>query len=146
MSIELDVMKSASEIGLEVSIVNLDRFIWRSRVLDWILRFAKIVSPFDLRIIESDEKPLLLYCPYCGRDNAKRLGDGIWYPRCNHCGQQFMVRNYEVVKDPEPCENECHYCKPYGFVPEAGCPVHDNIVQATIKDCDDWKIGRFMDV
>jgi len=23
------------------------------------------------------------------------------------------------------CDYECHYVEPYGWVPEAGCPVHD---------------------
>lgn len=23
------------------------------------------------------------------------------------------------------CDYECHYCHPYGFAPEVGCPVHD---------------------
>ncbi len=23
------------------------------------------------------------------------------------------------------CPGECHFTVPYGFVPEAGCPVHD---------------------
>ena len=26
----------------------------------------------------------------------------------------------------QPCNNECHFQKPYGFVPEAGCEIHDN--------------------
>ena len=25
----------------------------------------------------------------------------------------------------EVCPAECHYQEPYGFVPEAGCPIHD---------------------
>ena len=31
-----------------------------------------------------------------------------------------------LTEQLDDCECECHYHPTYGFVPEAGCPVHDN--------------------
>lgn len=42
------------------------------------------------------------------------------------------LENYELVEagadsfcDCGACGNGCAYTEPYGFVPEAGCPIHD---------------------
>lgn len=123
--IELDVNEVAQGVTIEIQMIGLRRFHWRLRLFNLWAMVGRVISPFNLRLVESDEKALLLYCPYCGRESAHTLPDGVMWPRCKWCGRQFMVRNYEVVKDPPSCDNECHYCEPYGFVPEEACPVHD---------------------
>ena len=32
------------------------------------------------------------------------------------------------------CGHECHMTEKYGFVPEAGCPVHDKPTQPTTNN------------
>jgi len=49
---------------------------------------------------------------------------------CFHKGSPTTCHMHQNRgKDTQPgsltCGFDCHYLKPYGFVPEAGCPVHD---------------------
>ena len=46
--------------------------------------------------------------------------------------KQYSARQYSEWyckfmnwADETDCGNECHWKAPYGFVPEAGCPIHD---------------------
>jgi len=41
-----------------------------------------------------------------------RLVAGVWYPFLN-----WLHKN--------DCDYYCRWVYPYGFVPEAGCPIHD---------------------
>jgi hypothetical protein len=34
----------------------------------------------------------------------------------------------------EGCDGECHFQAPYGFVPHAGCPLHDRMTEEERKD------------
>lgn len=124
--VSVDVNEAAARVHVEVAVVGLRRFRWRLRFFQFFIQAARLFAPFHLRVVDSDEQPCLLYCPYCGHDNAYALPSGVMWPRCKHCGRQFMVRDREVVKDPGPCDcGGCGYCEPYGWVPECGCPVHD---------------------
>ena len=39
-------------------------------------------------------------CPYCGKINAKRLAEGIWY--CRSCKTKFAAKAYSIEKDIIP--------------------------------------------
>jgi hypothetical protein len=55
-------------------------------------------------------------CKYCGNDNTSLF----W---CDEC-QDMCTKPSELE-----CGNDCGFVEPYGFVPEAGCPMHDKIVE-----------------
>jgi hypothetical protein len=38
----------------------------------------------------------------------------------------FVIWVWYLYNQNLICGNECHYVEPYGFVPENGCPIHDN--------------------
>lgn len=71
-------------------------------------------------------------CPFCGM-RANQLYDRIEgeYVACSHCtvrtigygdpAEAIAVWNARY----QECGNACGYQEPYGFVPEADCPVHD---------------------
>ena len=66
-----------------------------------------------------------LDCPSCGQRVTWTADAGsLAIVKCQHCHCQFPARDGQVV-DPGPCDFACGYVEPYGFVPEAGCPVHD---------------------
>ena len=82
-------------------------------------------------------KPWRYYCPRCrgvfeGKTPSK---PGLLVVRCPDCGYQSLVGGSEdkwytinpdrLQDDVELCSYGCHYEEPYGFVPMAGCPVHD---------------------
>jgi hypothetical protein len=39
---------------------------------------------------------------------------------CEECSVEVNKREYD-----KKCVNECHFAAPYGWVPEAGCEIHD---------------------
>ncbi len=50
---------------------------------------------------------------------AQFIKDACYNPSCEcHKNTVWHPKGIE-------CENNCHYQEPYGFVPEAGCDVHD---------------------
>jgi DNA-directed RNA polymerase subunit RPC12/RpoP len=76
-------------------------------------------------------------CPKCGQEfnGEKPNKPGTLCLACPHCNYQSLVigdadkpylLNPGVLKDGiELCSYGCHYAEPYGFVPMAGCPIHD---------------------
>ena len=67
----------------------------------------------------------LAYCPHCEQlMDWKATAGNLAIVKCRNCHRQFPARDGQVV-DPGPCDFACGYAEPYGFVPEAGCPVHD---------------------
>jgi hypothetical protein len=69
--------------------------------------FCKI----GLHRYQIDTEKMIAFCPRCW---------GKW-----HCTYD-MMSGQTIILDSWDCESECHYQEPYGFVPEADCPVHDN--------------------
>ena len=64
-------------------------------------------------------------CPHCGRRVAWGAPRGsLAIAKCRHCQRQFPACDGQVV-EPGPCDHACRYVEPFGFVPEAGCPIHD---------------------
>ena len=127
-TLTLDGERLARNVTMRVVVKRTGRLRLRRWLMLRALEFARWVGPARVILSVDDHgEPVLLTCPFCGRQNAEQLPEkGIWYPRCGHCGRQYMVRDAQVVKpEEEPCRCECHRVEPYGFVPEAGCPVHD---------------------
>lgn len=68
---------------------------------------------------------------------CKDLGEETYSPNCEpykkaKCGEHSRIWSQEEcnemnLTDPRVHEDEfwCHWVSPYGFVPEAGCPIHD---------------------
>jgi len=132
-----EAILSADELGrqttVEVTIVGVRRFAWRLRLTRWLLRLASLVSPVDMCVSRQVGRPWLYYCPFCKTDfNGFYIPGAREYSvHCPHCGQQSLASADSTqawtVKpgDETSCGYECGYVKPYGFVPEGGCPVHD---------------------
>ena len=60
-------------------------------------------------------------CPFCGEPMFFHLTQTD--VRCWPCNRQSCIRGGLLVHDRE-CEHHCKVEEPFGFVPEAGCPVH----------------------
>lgn len=86
-------------------------------------------------------------------EQPKPLEEAVKFEFCGECpmlsvteknqkrGEKHFCKKYnrqvfhmglhpKIVRDPEcdeplACGYSCGYQEPYGFVPEAGCPVHD---------------------
>lgn len=66
--------------------------------------------------IEKTKLDVMLKASKLARDNQQTTGDK----------HDFVVTLEQLEKIlMEACPCECGFQEPYGFVPEAGCPVHD---------------------
>lgn len=63
-------------------------------------------------------------CPTCGAAITYTSGIHGEVVRCEFCHRQIWALG-NTIADPDPCDFACGYTEPFGFVPEAGCPVHD---------------------
>ena len=59
----------------------------------------------------------------CIDGGAYRGDDGYLVLTCKHCHRDMEDGEDRICMGK--CNNECDYQSPYGFVPEAGCPIHD---------------------
>jgi len=57
-----------------------------------------------------------------------RLGNKAYGNHCGLCGCDAPSPNEE-----KKCDGECHVQSPYGFVPHAGCPLHDKMTEEERK-------------
>jgi len=76
---------------------------------------------------------------YCGKklETVKFYTEFDRLTTCRHCLREmakYTVNRVTIYNDREhdesgeqrlPCDHHCHWDARYGFVPEAGCPVHD---------------------
>ena len=127
LDVTVDLNHVAKDVKVEVRIRLLGKAKFRLRMalMTWILKLAALVSPFDMRVCTDVTEPILFYCPFCGRGVVGRVimhrAESV---TCEHCGRQSVVKRGKLIHD-EPCDYECGVAEPYGFVPEADCPVHD---------------------
>ena len=115
---------------------NLKAEIRRARWLYWRLRLSVRLTSLACWIGQS-AKPCRYICPKCREEfkDEKPSKPLVLVVTCPHCSYQSIVggsveRPYIVNPDRlqdgvELCSYGCHYEEPYGFVPMAGCPVHD---------------------
>jgi len=124
-------MNSATgDIMLEIKVVGLKKFRFRAWLAIKLVSLAAWVMPFEALVVEEDETALR--CPYCSEAGKYERGDGSRI--CQHCNRQFLVACGAPVRSPESCDCDgCGFDETYGFVPEAGCPVHDNYPVRTIE-------------
>lgn len=124
---------NANELAaqIHISVTHVGEFTWRTKLATLFLRLARIAAPLVIDISESIGQPWLYYCPYCGHDfnNYYVPGRDHMTVLCPHCNRQSFVlideHGAHTVKEPAPCDFGCGYTEPFGFVPEADCPVHD---------------------
>ena len=62
-----------------------------------------------------DTEKMIAFCPYCW---------GKWHASYD------MTYGDTIIGKKWNCNCECHYQEPYGFVPEADCPIHDSLKEA----------------
>lgn len=55
--------------------------------------------------------------------SKKILDNIILVPPVEH--KEVLTNNISYTPGTASCGNECHLTKEYGFVPEAGCEIHD---------------------
>ena len=84
-------------------------------------------------------EPVVILCPWCGhrlitRGSVRPL---VTVLKCTGCKRQVLVGGtvkYPWAINPARltekghralCPYDCHFAEPYGFVPMAGCPIHD---------------------
>lgn len=86
-----------------------------------LLRLASWIAPIDKKC--ENEAEWMLISDY---------GDPTY--SCTDCLSSMVeddiiqiepIDQFEMCHSIYDCKYECHYAKPYGFVPEAGCPIHD---------------------
>ncbi len=84
-------------------------------------------------------KPVVIMCPWCGYRIATRvlIRPLVTVLKCKDCRRQVLVggttkQPYAIQPDRLTekghralCLHGCHFAGPYGFVPMAGCPIHD---------------------
>ena len=120
--ISLDMRDVAAKVTVRCT--HLGQVRWRVRLSTWLLELAQRISPLKLEICQDITTPALFYCPFCQKDVSTRTVAGrLEYPQCSHCGRQFPVKDGNVMA--MSCTYGCHIVDEYGFVPTAGCPVHD---------------------
>ncbi len=140
-TLTVDGEQLARSVVMRVVVKRTGRLRFRRWLMLRALEFARWAGPADIRLSIDDHGELvLLTCPFCGHHDAEQLPEkGVWYPRCGYCGWQYMVRDMQVVEGQtsdrtaadrplrKDCSPGCHcgFVEPYGFVPEAGCPIHD---------------------
>ena len=128
-NVTADLNHVAKNVKVEVRIrtIGVTKFRLRMALMTGLLKLAALVSPFDMRVFADVTEPFLFYCPFCGRDvSCNVIMARAESVSCSHCGRQSVVKHGDLIHD-EPCpgDYECGIAEPYGFVPEAGCPVHD---------------------
>ena len=136
MKVEIDGKSITQQFILDVKVVNLGQWRWRVKIAMWLIQLAGWIAWMDVVFTSEKSRGTHLYsCSKCGRDTIGELpnsGEDL-IVSCHHCHRQELVR---LKMDGQPTyvlENEltcglgCHIQEPYGFVPEADCPVHDRI-------------------
>lgn len=97
----------------------------------------KILRMWLRKLVDSvaDERPVV--CVWCGnRENVKvPIRPLVTIVTCSECNRQILLiglpdkpygLNPKMLKDDvDLCRYDCHFAEPYGFVPMAGCPIHD---------------------
>lgn len=122
------------KVTLQVRLKRSTEYYWRVRLALLLCRLASKIAQFSFElIIEKPLSPWLYYCKRCGRDIAGYKPDFAQYlvVGCPYCYYQSLVIGDEgsfTYIEPETLDMyvcECHFAEPYGFVPEADCPIHD---------------------
>ncbi len=84
-------------------------------------------------------KPVVILCPWCGHRITTRflVRPLVTVLKCKGCRRQVLVggtlRHPYAINPAQLtekghralCSYGCHFAEPYGFVPMAGCPIHD---------------------
>ena len=135
---DCDAIDLAKRITVEVKFKHLTRWRWRMTLACWLMSLASWLGCFGKIVFfgETEGEPWLYYCPHCKRDfnGVKPDKPLVMVVTCPHCGYQSLVGGSAEeprIVDPDQlpngivCSYGCHYEEPYGFVPMAGCPVHD---------------------
>lgn len=137
---EIDMKDIAGKFTLDVKVHRVNQWAWRVKLAILLCQLAAWIAWLDWSITSSEN--LWPYkCSRCGFGVAGKKPlptDGIAPPdefaiNCNHCGYQFLaiwgVKEGHPIEAPEDyelsCGYECGFNDYYGFVPEAGCPIHD---------------------
>jgi Zn finger protein HypA/HybF involved in hydrogenase expression len=129
--LKLDALETAGQVTLTVVITHYRKMKWRVMLAIHLIKLADFVSPVKIEIIERIGEPCLYNCPYCGWEFASHFipGKNHTTANCPHCNRQSFViiegDGAHTVRDPQPCDYGCEFIEPYGFVPEAECPIHD---------------------
>ena len=129
---DIDAIDLAKEMVITVRIKNIARFTFRCWLVKLLVILADFIAPFSIVFDEDTWEPWLAYCPYCARDFATRKPraniERHFLVHCHHCDRQCLARVTggiaEIMIDTE-CDYGCHFTEPYGFVPQADCPIHD---------------------
>lgn len=75
-------------------------------------------------IFNSGGHDLFHQCVECRAKGPSHLGDGVF--------RSWNTRVASSIAEVD-CGNACGYQEPYGFVPEADCPVHDKYSNALVE-------------
>lgn len=78
----------------------------------------------------------------CITGSAYRSESGFIEEVCEHCKLDMpygekdgVIQQLDKIRDCHgKCDYACDYVKPYGFVPETGCNVHDSITEDERKE------------
>lgn len=135
--IDIDVGSATKGVTVEIRLIGVNRFKWRLNIASFFVGLASVIAPITITLKKDIHEPWLYYCPKCRRDIAyvkpeKPLTMTIACPHCNYQSlvggtleKPYLLNPDLLADDFEPCKYGCHFQEPYGFVPMAGCPIHD---------------------
>ena len=126
-AIEVDACKVAASIN--VHLLRLKEFTWRTWLADRLIWLAQWIAPYQIILDKNVALAQLFTCQFCGRQfNEFFLPNKTSTVICPHCDWQMPIKadaDSATAIALDGCSHDCSVVKPYGFVPEAGCPVHD---------------------
>lgn len=116
---------------IKTKIKHVGWWRWRLKLSMWLTTLAYWIGR------NKSAERWIYYCQHCGLKFASTKPDkpGVLVLTCPYCNYQSLVGgseggwytiNPEILQDGVKfCRHGCHYQEPYGFVPMAGCPIHD---------------------
>jgi hypothetical protein len=139
---ELD-MRSLSR-RTEVTLTHIQNVRWRLELSTFLIKLAAWIAPLQIKMRANLLLPWLFYCAYCGREFSDAFKPfSTSFTLCPHCNRQNLVRAVEdkawtvpVRAESCACGYGCGYTDTYGFVPEDGCPVHDEVSEKVMRETD----------
>lgn len=131
-AIKVSAKDVAKRMTLSIEVKGLATWKWQVWIAMRIIEFGAWLAWLNVSF-EDFRKPRIYYCKNCRKDFAgvsPNTGEDL-IVCCSHCHYQYLVRQgmdgeaRYVWPNEITCGYECDFEEPYGFVPEAGCPVHD---------------------
>ncbi len=132
---EIDAKLDMRELSarIEITLTHVQNVRWRLWLSTTLIRLAAWIAPLQIRMEENLLRPWLFYCAYCKREFSDSFKPHSHFlVQCPHCSRQSFAQSgsdaawtIAIMAGECDCGYGCGFTGPYGFVPQAGCPIHD---------------------